>query len=1100
MITFDELLKCRNKAVLDPTPFWKLHITEEEADGLAEYVKLTLDKMPMFEALDTKGRKCFYARFDREVCLLYALWWNKKYNGGKTSWERMLSDYGISQSCLDWVREAAMNELKIGRRLRIPIYCSENKRHMYLQSLLAQGGLPMQIMNGETRTSLENYIYYLVLEYETMDARDWSNVSVAKTLADRYLFNKTLRESEAVLEFSMEILKAYFQPELAEYDDQGEIQEIINRVRKKVGQTQRIEKKYFKIGWELKIAEGGLLELYYSVSVPHEVYLDETLRRDADNNMVNVVSYSVANQLVGEYYRQNDRYLLMPGTANDQRVKWERNQDSLSLKRKIKVDIQEDKSLINSEPPYFGVPMLLQFKNGYWIPNQIRNNETLVCLAPQGWKCSELDATAKYEYEGNEYLWMEIDKDNVSEILLHFTNQETGETMVLDNRISDYSVSFSPTNPSWIDEADDLVVVNQIDFRNIFRFFLKDEPCSRERFRFSYRTQANMEFVVYRGGPIPCGPIEMKVDCPDGICGKRFTFFNIDGLNVDYPKPDALKVCCNNGELALLAGQNIEISDGCYRVVDANNLGGFAPVRFRFYPVGQSKSVSLGFTTPIKKSCFFDVSGNMLCRGFRVALSELHKYKFNLVEKSQIVLSYFVTTGNTESCVTKKKMSMPAGRYPLDVLRDEIDRLVCINGFNDYHKFIKIKIGGVDAEIVLRFSAYIAQQCENTDGTKGILVKHNDNPKSGLSIHAVAVNVSEDSPLYRSDDIILVEDELESGKYYLPQLDDPNAKQFVVFSDNSSYCSGMSPFFLNLDSDMNEEERNKQKSESITHIQQNLMDGDEQEWKNVWFYMELVMNYHLSYLNSFNVFLAIANSPNLLTEFIVRLVGSDLMKNVEQGRMINELQRMERDLSFRFHYLPSVCWKKQQTQIEKEYDALILIEPKFRETISREDFIDSKFSILKTLLFSQLGEGNQYAIPVYHRIMGKEWPTRPDFNPQVSDYMFKVNDALSDLCSLNSPEDLDFVQVEYSPLRKWNEYRSSEILQKLEYLAVILPQCAAQYVHGANMDLWQYQPDSTCNVFIRRMINYMATYAPEAYNELFITALLRNPVKQLNDK
>lgn len=1092
MSYIDNILQKRN--VSEPTPFWKLHIYDDELTDLINYIKSELASAP-FHALSLSERKKLYRNFDREACLLYALWWSRKYDGGKQSWEEPLLDFGINLCHLEYIKEAVLNELKHSRRLNITIFRSEANFHMYLQSLLAQGGLPMQLMTSEYSSSFENFLYYLISEYEEMDMRDWTNITVAKSLADKYLNNKTLRESEAVLDFSMEIVKAYISNDEAAFSNYEEIKNIISHIREKRGNKAKIERKYFRITWEIKVSDTSF-NLLYSVSVPREIVLNESLKDD-DGNDINIVSYYIDNRLVGSYHKQGEKYLLMPGTSSNQKYKWEENQGHLVLTKKIKNNLYEEHSLINSQPPYLQEPLLLQYKGATWIPKQIQNNDTYACLIPSQWVCSELKTEKVLQYNGQDYTWTNINWDEILSGILNFTNLQTGEILVLDRSISDYSVSMISELPKWVEYSSESVIINSDDIRSCFKCFKQDEPCSKHGFKFWYKCQGGTEYLKYSGGLLPSGPIVMKVEFPEANQSKMFSFYNITGLKVEPKGKDQLQVKYQNGSFALLADQNIEkIDSDNYQVLDTNNLRGLAPLMFRLYPDGVSKYVELGFATPIQKSCFVDTTGRILEKNYPVALSELHNYKINLSEHTKVVISYYEQTDSLPTCITRKEFFMSKGRYPLDILKDEIERLVLINGFNDYRKYISIRLAGTESELKVRRNAFRAMQCTNADGVNGIFVRRNNEPASNLQLHAIAVNATEDSSLYHSDEIVLVESNEEPGHYYLPELDDDSICEFVVFSDNTLETGNMLPFFLNTGTEMDKESRDSNKSESIQRIQQALLIGNEAEWKNTWFYVDLVIKYRLSYYNSFNTFFAIVNDCYLLSEFLVRIKSSGLLNNYDMSTIVDELQRMERELSFRFHYLPSECWKKQVSRLENEYETLVSQVPALKSVLGDSaSYVDSSMSLLEELLKNQFGD-DMYSVPIYFTLLGNDWPRKPDYLHQERDYLIKVCDALADFDKFYTPNDLNFIRVEYHKQRPWNRYRPDEVIQKLQYLALVLPQCAAQYVHGADMNLWAYQPESNANEFIRRMINYISIYASEAYNELFFTALLRQPVTQ----
>lgn len=1090
MSYIDSILQKRN--VSEPTPFWKLHINEDELSELIEYVKRALASAP-FQALSSSERKELYCKFDREACLLYALWWSRKYDGGTPSWEKPLIDFGINLCYLDYIKGAIKNELAKTRRLKITLYRSKANFHMYLQSLLAQGGLPMQLMTSEYSSSFENYLYYLISEYEDMDMRDWTNITIAKSLADKYLNNKTLCESEAVLDFSMEIVKAYICNDETAFSNYEEINNIIAHIRKKRGNRVKLDRKYFRITWEIKVSE-KTFDLFYSVTVPREVVLTDLYARDNEGNDINTVNYYIGNRLVGSYHKQGEKYLLMPGTSSNHKFKWEEKQGHLVLTKKLKHNISEEHSLINSQPPYLQAPLLLQYKGGAWIPKQLQNNDTYACLMPEQWTCSELKIEESFQYNGQVYHWININWDEMSQAALNFTNLATKETLVLDRSISDYSVSMISNLPKWIEYSSESVLVNSDDVRSCFKCFKQDEPCSRDRFKFWYKAQDSIDYIKYTGGILPSGPIVMKVEYPEKNQSKLFSFYNVTGLTVERQGKDMLGVQYSKGSYALLANQNVKKEDkDLYRVLATNNLRGLVPIIFRIYPDGVSKYIELGFETPLQKSCFVDVSGRILEKNYPVALCELYNYKIYLSEHTKVVISYYEKTDCSSTCITRKEFCLEKGRYPLDILKDEIERLVLINGFNDYRKYITIKLSGSDSELIVRSNAYRAEQCTNTNGVNGVYVRRNNKLVSDLQLHAIAVNASEDSSLYHSDEIILVESKDEPGHYFLPELDDESVSEFVVFSDNTFETGNMLPFFLNTRMEMNKESRDNNKRESIRNIKQALLNGNETEWENTWYYVDLVIKYRLSYYNSFNTFFAIADDCYLLSEFLVRIKNSGLLKNYDLYTIVDELQRMERELSFRFHYLPSICWQKQVERLEKEYEQIPILKSILGDSTV---YVDGSLSLLKELLKNQFGEDNTYLVPIYYALLGNKWPSKPDYSKQERDYLIKVGDALADFEKFYTPYDLNIIRVEYHTLRSWNKYRIEEVIQKLQYLALVLPQCAAQYVHGADMKLWEYQTDSNANEFIRRMINYISIYAPEAYNDLFVIALLRKPVPQ----
>ena len=90
----------------------------------------------------------------------------------------------------------------------------------------------MQLMNREEVSSAyEYYLSRLISYYEDLSQCDWRNINIAQDLAESCLTNETLRKSEAVLDFSMEIVKAYKDDNDSYFDNYEEIKSIIKKIK-----------------------------------------------------------------------------------------------------------------------------------------------------------------------------------------------------------------------------------------------------------------------------------------------------------------------------------------------------------------------------------------------------------------------------------------------------------------------------------------------------------------------------------------------------------------------------------------------------------------------------------------------------------------------------------------------------------------------------------------------------------------------------------------------------------------------------------------------------------------------------------------------------
>lgn len=1071
MRTFiDNLLETRK--VSNAIPFWKLQVTDTEFEKLIEYIRGRLENIP-FESLNREERKQRYKEFDRELCLMYAIWWNRYYSGGRGRYAQALNKFSISTSYLNWIQEAIQYEILNHKRLHIPLFYGQNTVRK-IDSVLAQGGLPMQLMNREgASSSYENYLYYLISEYEKIDERDWQKIDKAKDLANHYLPNQTMGDSEAFLAFSMEIVKSYINDDNSFFDTYHEIKQIINKIKERKRGERQAERKSFKVNWGFQII-GNQIKLLYSLDVPEKI----TGNDDSD-----YLSYYIEDRLAGFYQKRGENtYVRMPQTSFSGWKEWNQFNKGLSFKKKTASGIYEE-NLLNSIPPFIGEPILLQYDSGnVWTFKSNGDGNGCGCLFPSDWSCANVVDAKELNIDGVNLLWKELDQIDLQTNPLQFSNKITQETVTLDGHQSPYFVSFSPHAEEWIESSSKTVLMDNgdRDIRRFFKCFQDDEPCNNQRnFKFCYRTNDTKDYIDYAGGSLPVGIIYMKVIMPDNH-SRTFSFFRLDGFSYKRLDKHTIHINYDNGTFALMANQNVEkIEDGVYQIIENDNLKGFAPVWFRLFPdTTRNEHIDIGVKSPIQQSCFFDCDGRILPKNYSLSINELYRFHINIEEFERINVAYYETKDDSPNsrCLIRKEVSLPAGRYSLDVLRDDIERLFGIYGFDDYRKYVSLRIR-TECEIKIRRYTYLAQEYQREDGSYGIYVTRNNEPARNLRLYAFAINASEDIKEMSNDG---------DGHYSLSPNDINEEKEFVVFSDNSMTNENMLPYFLNVAGSLTLEERNQNKHDSIEHIHELLVANDEKEWNKVWNFLGIVIDKKLPYSHSFNCFLAIANDPYLLASFIVRMSS---FNRFDINTLIFELQRMEKELSFGFHYLPVVCWQREVQRMESIYNTL----PQTTQVIigERDNYIWNSFHILEKLMCKEFGERGQ--IIEGKLVTGLPSPSEPNFPQNIRE---SVNNALSDFSLLILPDRIRFARVELHEQFP----RRDQYVQLMQYMAVVLPQCAAQYAHGADMELWNYNPDTPYRQFIRRMINYMSTYVPEIYNELFTIALLREPVEQVKNK
>ena len=159
---------------------------------------------------------------------------------------------------------------------------------------------------------------------------------------------------------------------------------------------------------------------------------------------------------------------------------------------------------------------------------------------------------------------------------------------------------------------------------------------------------------------------------------------------------------------------------------------------------------------------------------------------------------------------------------------------------------------------------------------KGVKITDKGTPVSGLTLSAIILNCNRSSELYGQ--IIGMKEDLNNEGVYHPdteslKADDCGSSAFLVFSTEKN--SLVRPYALYLYDELNVEQRNKLKRESIEKIGRLLRYEDcdpeeyEQEWHDVKLCTELAVDHNLPF-TTFNCFFSIQSDPDLLAEFCYR--------------------------------------------------------------------------------------------------------------------------------------------------------------------------------------------------------------------------------------
>lgn len=1072
----DQLLESRH--LTSPLPFWKLHLTDSEVNELVEYINDCFRKRRYSANFENE-------EFSRELCLLCGLWWNKKYDGGRQNHRRVLSDYNIDITEKETTQVRKIIKEGVSQ-LGIRVHQTDFQNR-YLDSVYAQGGLPMQLMaNEETKSSFENFIGKLIIRLEEIAPieREKHSLEFARNVANTYLNNETLKRSEAVMEFAVEVANAYFSDEDT-FDDYEIIRNIINKIRTRSNTSKKSQQ--FRADWYFRIS-GDYLSLFYWLDGP------SVLPTKSGEGIPAPLSVLVNGQYVASYYESGDRYVIMPG-ARLRCLFACANPTSILDFKAMRGDVQYNYQLFNAEPPYLEEPLLLRFDSQRQSYGR-KGDGNYACLMPQGWDCQALPNGRPVTLGDRQFLWVDgLAAETVNEGALEFRNTETDETLRMDKSTSDVSVLFTPSCEDWIEQSSDTLAMNESDIRRRFFFYRFNDNddgvnLQRRSFTFWYRLQCERNFREYTGGTLSDGRITMQVRDRDGRNVKTFRFVNLHDLS--YTKAnDTVTLTYPNGACALLAGQeHIEKqSSDIYTVAEVNRSEAIAAanIHFRILSCDCQPLADIAVPSPLRKNGFATLDGEPLPNGARIAYDELYKYQAVLTKNQDIIIEFQKEKFNDENknnnrikkreykTALRKRESCRSGNYTLDRFREIIDRCIAIYGFGKNNKRICLSIGESQCVYIYR-NSYKAFKSKDENGPYvGVTTDGSRDLVSGLQLLAIPLGVhSEMSPLYHNDEIVLREFGT-TGRYYLPKEYVQEGYPFKVVSDNNRNQGSLLPYnFAPYD-----DGKRRNYKEEIDRFTTLLQNENQDEWRDVWFYLGVVIRYRLPY-DSFDALRAVASDPYLLA-YMITHIGSELTYDI--NTVVSELQRMESELGFAFHYIPIECWKQMRERIGTTYDN---IQENIDLSLDNKDAYINKFlNVLEELLRRQFG--GECFTAIFNRLIGGV-SFALDYE-QMPKYYEQTNSAIESFSVFNTPNKLFYPRLERQPQPCWRD--CIEICQRLQFLAIAMPQSAAQYAHGADMELWKDDKN-----FIRRMINYMSIYTPNLYKELFFIALLREPVIQ----
>lgn len=865
---FDKLLIDRKLEVC-PLPLWNLKLRDDEYVELKKLlVKASMDRLYTFD------------KVTRECTLFFAQFWRREYAGGSHSiqmvWEALNSSSEINGIQTEFYNAAQKGAKKLG----IEIFIGDTGRQDPLNSILYQGGLPMNYISteGTKVTSIWNrFLRSLVNRRIDFDEL---NLGVVATKGNsmREFCNKLM---DAVEKDQYMLMPFYCHDEFDSWFVY--LKELAKQER-----TRRHQSRPFSIGWDFRVDE-----IEHKIYVKYTVNGQQRLAADflENNGLKNLAFFSVQVRVNGKAVDTFD---------------YANNFCRYSVVSKHSYNIGDEVSLFihtNGEPWVTGnldlsSPILLYMeKDGSFEKgNQIGRLKSLLII-PESWEVEEAEQynIDDYSINGTPIKCVVIPEDFSGEIV---TRSADGTITFGENDNIYWTELASPQ----LDEPD---IIEPIYDAEKSKFKLCSDRDDFKRPAHSYDVLFRDKWQSEWHEKPSYGEIFATVKDKDGHYVSPVKMINVgNGLSVVLKEADKdscqIKVSWPHGHVSTNSGtlkadntwyiRKADCPDKqriCFSFVPADN------------PLGQ---FNLSVKAPYKDFSILDLEGNPIQSDCWIPYTDVDKYQYHIA--GQDIKSY--TFGNVTREIKRyngkfyivelgnrlKEISYSGSLLTLfdsrEVLRSLLERTS--NNFLDACVGVSFTTSeGKTLRFAIKDSPYRAIQTE--DG-KVIITGCN---REQIPYKGTLNLFSLDNP--GLDAIPLQYDE-ENG-YVLPEEIRAWGKTLLTGRTRGRLC----PSMVDITHTIDKEYRKKSREEAVETIKSELSSAklDDEFWKRAIGWFKRVQNEDIPASSLLELSMIAEDADALLCLAFQLFVQCN---NIDEIYTLTEqLKSMSKDLAFQWYWL-----------------------------------------------------------------------------------------------------------------------------------------------------------------------------------------------------
>lgn len=1053
-IVLNKILLDRGIETIDPNkPLWKLRINDQEYLSLKATLINNCNKL---------------YEFGIEAAICFAEWWRRDYDGNIPSKEDVAIGIGLDI--------CHAGELYMAARMALQrngfTFIHSLKRIEYFRTLLNQGGLPIRyIRNNEGNMgNFSRFLKGLIKELSSINY-DWNNAD--SSLIRQFSCVSYLGDSfknENIYDVSIQIARAIIMEEnaLLPYDDSdkafAELTDSLKHEYLRVRKSSRL--RPLSLQWRLHLVDGDNVCLYI---LPDAI---KNLSSESIPGLNINTCYSfdvfVAGVLTGKYVRKETKFsdegqavsalYTRVSIGPSREIRWN-GEPLVEVKVRCDNDDRIFLTIAGSFAPNFDYPQVFQMlDNNIYAMSETGNSEKNIALYSESWINLE---SIPISIAGQNLFYEQFSHE------LTLTDSLTGETVLLENKFTPYTVEFSNSYIPWL-ERSNFKLLSSVP---IVRVYDKDkERVSNIKIKYRDRYGLNKEWRTLKiSSVLPPGIVDICVETPDShriietfycIGDIAFTHCNESSMSTEifFKTNQSFRA-----EIERIEGTDVvSINDQGWRVSkNVDTVSCPSKCGFRIYR-HNTPVLKIAIAIPFEGVVLTDVNGVIVPRGKIISFADLAHYcilSHGRVRRN-LSVSYFSNRTEDDSKIKSFDGKVYDGIVSLTDYKPLIDRIFNLYGANSFNRSscVILNISG-NPVFVRKF----VLESTIKDGMVTVIDNTEDNTADFLYEGEIyAFPVGDKLGVQDLFPVMLIRKDSVTNTFAFPV--DFCYKEVIVFSGGADKRRIVPKYYNREEGDYDRVNRKEMQIDNISKWEilladENVMFGD--HWKEACKAFELCSTFNLPF-STHNALRSIARLPNLIAKFILAM-----WLNGDKNVLEDEIDRFEQELEVALHWIPVDVWQESINDLMGS-----IPEPMMQFIVMKlVELTELLVELLNATVTNELAQAMAAYITTLKIDKGTSI-SRSDIN----EYKSKIR-GLSD-------NNMDLPVVRYKLQGKYYPYEDKMLLSYRVMIESAM--CAAENASGINnhMDLFakEYKEHA-------RIANFYRKYFKETYCNIFLRTL-----------